>query len=76
MRRRLFSSFNKGIPFKGAVARGADTAYTLEPLILSKPRIDEVVVRVVSTGICHTDIFTKTHGFCPFPSVLGHEGAG
>ena len=29
-----------------------------------------------ASGICHTDVFTKQQGFCPFPMVLGHEGAG
>ena len=41
------------------------------------PRADEVLVRIVATGLCHTDIHLK--GFLPaemFPNVFGHEGSG
>lgn len=33
-------------------------------------------MRVVASGICHTDIVHKNMGFGPLPAVLGHEGAG
>lgn len=59
-----------------AVARGAKDPLTVENVFLSQPKTNEVLVRLVSTGICHTDIHTKGHGFCSFPSVLGHEGTG
>ncbi|MFD8494751.1 NAD(P)-dependent alcohol dehydrogenase [Amycolatopsis sp. NPDC059657] len=44
---------------------------------LAEPAPGEVLVRVVATGICHTDSITR-HGDLPFPlpGVLGHEGAG
>jgi aryl-alcohol dehydrogenase len=51
--------------------------FALEELELEGPRADEVLVRIVATGICHTDIHLK--GFLPpemFPNVFGHEGAG
>jgi aryl-alcohol dehydrogenase len=51
--------------------------FTLEELDLEGPRADEVLVRIVATGLCHTDIHLK--GFLPgemFPNVFGHEGAG
>ena len=42
------------------------------------PRADEVLVRVVNAGVCHTDLSTAEnfYGGPPFPQVLGHEGAG
>ena len=55
--------------------QGAD--FALEELELEGPRADEVLVRIVATGLCHTDIHLK--GFLPaemFPNVFGHEGAG
>lgn len=55
--------------------QGAD--FSLEEVELDGPRADEVLVRVVATGLCHTDIHLK--GFLPaemFPIVFGHEGAG
>ncbi len=44
---------------------------------LEAPRDDEVLVRMVATGLCHTDITMGS--FLPaemFPNVFGHEGAG
>jgi aryl-alcohol dehydrogenase len=55
--------------------QGAD--FTLQEVDLEGPRSDEVLVRVVATGLCHTDIHLK--GYLPtemFPNVFGHEGAG
>ena len=55
--------------------RGAD--FELTELELDEPRADEVLVRVVATGLCHTDITLRS--FLPaemFPHVFGHEGAG
>jgi aryl-alcohol dehydrogenase len=51
--------------------------FSLEEVELEGPRSDEVLVRLVATGLCHTDIHLK--GFLPaemFPHVFGHEGAG
>ena len=51
--------------------------FSLEEVELEGPRADEVLVRIVATGLCHTDITMK--GFLPpemFPNVFGHEGAG
>jgi aryl-alcohol dehydrogenase len=52
-------------------------AFHLEQLELDEPGPGEALVRVVATGICHTDEITR-HGDLPmpFPGVLGHEGAG
>jgi aryl-alcohol dehydrogenase len=56
-------------------SRGAP--FDLRELRLDDPRPDEVLVRVVATGLCHTDISVRD-GVTPFPlpAVLGHEGAG
>ncbi len=56
-------------------SQGAD--FSLEEIELDAPRADEVLVKIVATGLCHTDIHLK--GFLPeemFPNVFGHEGAG
>ncbi|CAI1546911.1 Aryl-alcohol dehydrogenase [Serratia grimesii] len=55
------------------VARG----FTLKQLQLGEPRADEVLVKLVATGLCHTDIAAHK-GVIPMPApvVLGHEGAG
>ena len=61
-----------------AVSRTSTTPPALEQLELGEPRADEILVRVVAAGICHTDL--HSHFDCgwpgPKPSVYGHEGAG
>jgi S-(hydroxymethyl)glutathione dehydrogenase/alcohol dehydrogenase len=45
---------------------------------VAPPKRGEVLVRIVATGVCHTDAFTLS-GADPeglFPVVLGHEGGG
>ncbi|MQA10964.1 MAG: alcohol dehydrogenase catalytic domain-containing protein [Pseudonocardiaceae bacterium] len=51
--------------------------FTVTDVDLAEPGAGEVLVRVVATGVCHTDEVTR-HGDLPFPlpGVLGHEGAG
>ncbi|WP_332641815.1 NAD(P)-dependent alcohol dehydrogenase [Aeromicrobium sp.] len=56
-------------------SQGAD--FSLEEIELGEPQADEVLVKIVATGLCHTDIHLK--GFLPeemFPNVFGHEGSG
>ena len=63
---------------QAAVARGIDAPFAIETVTLEEPRFDEVLVRLVATGICHTDISMRDHKIYPVPHpvVLGHEGAG
>ncbi|URJ39955.1 NAD(P)-dependent alcohol dehydrogenase [Paenibacillus polymyxa] len=42
---------------------------------LSVPRADEVLVKIVASGICHTDLYA-TENSTYYPIVLGHEGSG
>ncbi|MGS0895414.1 NAD(P)-dependent alcohol dehydrogenase [Burkholderia stagnalis] len=60
-----------------AVARAAGAPFAIEPARLRAPRGDEVRVRVVATGLCHTDLIVRDQYYpVPLPVVLGHEGAG
>lgn len=60
-----------------AIAREPDKPFSIESFDLEPPRPDEVLVRVVATGICHTDIAVKEQDVkLPLPMILGHEGAG
>ena len=56
------------------VHRRADAPPVLEALQLEPPRDDEVLVRLVATGVCHTDLIAPR--FARLPAVFGHEGAG
>jgi S-(hydroxymethyl)glutathione dehydrogenase / alcohol dehydrogenase len=63
---------------KAAVAFGAGEPLKIEWVQLEGPKAGEVLVEIKSTGVCHTDEYTRS-GADPegiFPSVLGHEGAG
>lgn len=59
-----------------AVSRRSGDAPSLEKLELEAPRADEMRVRLVATGICHTDLHEHPGRHAPQPIVLGHEGAG
>lgn len=62
---------------EAAVARNVDGAFDLERIDLADPRADEVLVRLVATGICHTDYAIIEQIMpIPLPMILGHEGAG
>lgn len=62
---------------RAAVLRQCDAPLAIEDLELEGPRDDEILVRLVASGICHTDIdlldgWNQAEGAV----VLGHEGAG
>lgn len=60
-----------------AVAREGAEELSVEELELEDPRPDEVLVRYVAAGLCHTDLEAAAgHLPTPRPVVLGHEGAG
>jgi S-(hydroxymethyl)mycothiol dehydrogenase len=50
----------------------------VEPIVVDPPGPGEVLVRIVASGVCHSDIWAIEHGNwgAPFPMLLGHEGAG
>ena len=63
---------------KAAVAWGPNQALSIETVDLEGPKKGEVLVRIVASGVCHTDAYTLS-GVDPeglFPVILGHEGAG
>jgi len=60
-----------------AICRGHDHPFTIEPVELADLAADEILVRVVACGICHTDLAVRDAQLpVPLPAVLGHEGAG
>ncbi|MDD2047843.1 NAD(P)-dependent alcohol dehydrogenase [Pseudomonas putida] len=64
-------------PITAAVTRGKGAPFTLEAARIRAPRADEVLVRIVATGMCHTDMIVRDQYYpVPLPAVLGHEGAG
>ncbi len=60
-----------------AVVREKGGPFIIEKLRLGELRDDEVLVRIVATGMCHTDMVVRDQIYpVPQPIVLGHEGAG
>ena len=63
---------------RAAIAWAAGQPLAIEEIDVEGPKAGEVLVRLVATGVCHTDAFTLS-GADPeglFPSILGHEGGG
>jgi S-(hydroxymethyl)glutathione dehydrogenase/alcohol dehydrogenase len=63
---------------RAAVAWEPGKPLVIEEIEVAAPKAGEVLVRMVATGVCHTDAFTLS-GDDPegiFPAVLGHEGGG
>ena len=62
---------------KAAVVREKSGPFVIDTLELCAPRSDELVVRVVASGMCQTDLHGRDGYFStPYPAVFGHEGAG
>jgi len=63
---------------KAAVLPGVRQPFSVEEVELDPPGVGELLVRMVATGVCHSDvhIYTGDNVNRPFPIVLGHEGAG
>lgn len=60
-----------------AVCAEPRAPFEILPLELSEPALGEVLVKLVATGLCHTDIAVRDGEMpMPMPAVLGHEGAG
>ena len=60
-----------------AVAREKFGAFSIEPLELTDPRPDELLVKIIASGMCQTDQHARDGYFnTPLPAVFGHEGAG
>ncbi|MBT0585869.1 S-(hydroxymethyl)glutathione dehydrogenase/class III alcohol dehydrogenase [Alteromonas sp. SM 2104] len=63
---------------KAAVAWAAGEPLTIENVDVAPPKEGEVRIKIVASGVCHTDAYTLS-GDDPeglFPVILGHEGGG
>jgi len=66
------------IKAKAAIAWGPKQALSIEEIDVMLPKKGEVLVKIIASGVCHTDAFTLS-GEDPegiFPCILGHEGGG
>ncbi|MEJ6511041.1 MAG: NDMA-dependent alcohol dehydrogenase [Acidimicrobiales bacterium] len=73
---------------RAAVLYGPHTEYKIEEIELDEPKANEVLVRFVASGMCHSDEHMVTGdmamdpaiiemlGWQQYPIILGHEGGG
>lgn len=66
------------ITARGAIARTPGAPVSIEEFTIDDPGPNEVLVRILASGVCHTDLGVKsgTYGTDGFPFLMGHEGAG
>jgi len=71
-------TLGKPIQCRAAVAWEANKPLSIETVEVAPPRAGEVRIKILFTGVCHTDAYTL--GGCDpegiFPVILGHEGGG
>ncbi len=62
---------------RAAVLRAADQPVVIETLTVAEPRAGEVRVRLLASGVCHSDLHVRDGSWPrPTPMAMGHEGAG
>ncbi len=62
---------------KAAVVHEKGQDFKIEEVELASPKADEILVKIVSSGVCHTDEVAKLQVIpVPLPAVFGHEGCG
>ena len=66
------------IKSRAAVAWAPNQPLTIEEVDVMPPQKGEVLVRIIATGVCHTDAYTLSGADSEgkFPCILGHEGGG
>lgn len=62
---------------RALVVEEKDAPFVLQDIELGSPGRGEALIRIVASGVCHTDAITRAGDMpMPFPAVLGHEGSG
>lgn len=61
---------------KAAVTPDLGKDFEIKEVELAEPKANEVLIKVVASGVCHTDMTARDTGMTPLPAVLGHEGSG
>ncbi|MGG1684416.1 Zn-dependent alcohol dehydrogenase [Pseudalkalibacillus sp. NRS-1564] len=61
---------------KAAVMTGLGAPLEIQEVELASPKANEVLVKIAATGVCHSDLNAVQDPSTPFPTILGHEGAG
>ncbi|KAI9482570.1 formaldehyde dehydrogenase [Zychaea mexicana] len=72
------STAGQVIKCRAAVAWEAGKPLSIEEVEVAPPKAHEVRIKILYTGVCHTDSYTLSGSDAEgvFPSILGHEGGG
>jgi len=74
----MADTVGKSITCKAAVAWEAKKPLSIETVEVAPPKAGEVRIKILATGVCHTDDYTlsgkDSEGI--FPVIFGHEGGG
>ncbi|KAI1285837.1 Alcohol dehydrogenase class-3 [Halotydeus destructor] len=72
----------KVVTCRAVLCRGPKIPLTIEEVSIDPPKVGEVRVKVVASGVCHSDVHLFAGHFegssfpQKFPTLLGHEGSG
>ncbi|KAF9980345.1 S-(hydroxymethyl)glutathione dehydrogenase [Mortierella antarctica] len=68
----------KSITCRAAIAWEAGKPLSIETVEVAPPKAGEVRIKIVATGVCHTDAYTLSGADSEgvFPVIFGHEGGG
>lgn len=61
---------------KAAISSVPQKPLEIQSVQLGEPKANEVLVKIASSGICHTDAVGRDGSTTPHPVALGHEGSG
>ncbi|MCM3761444.1 Zn-dependent alcohol dehydrogenase [Alkalihalobacillus oceani] len=61
---------------KAAVMTGVGKPLEILSVNVAEPKVNEVLVKIGATGVCHSDLNALHDETTPIPTILGHEGAG
>jgi aryl-alcohol dehydrogenase len=66
-----------GVKITAAVVESKDGPFQFEEVEIGEPRPDELLVKIVAVGMCHSDLSVRSQATpFPLPGVLGHEAVG
>lgn len=72
----LKAADQRGVKSRAAVLHSHNAPFEIASVVLQPPQGEDMLVRIVGAGICHTDVVCRAAFPVPMPIVLGHEGSG
>lgn len=59
-----------------AITPSQGANFIFHEVILDEPKSGELKIKIVASGVCHTDAVARDLALTPYPAVFGHEGSG